>query len=128
MEDAAATTTATAPVIFHREDDTIVYGVLEKIASRARVGKIKYNQTMDRTDLSFYDWLNHLQEELFDAAIYVEKLKQSAAAAAAPTSATKTRQEILAAELNEKYSPAMQNPSTEEQNEKYSDIIQNLSS
>lgn len=124
MENTAAA--APEQVVFRREDDTIVYGVLEKIASRARVGKIKYNQTMDRTDLSFYDWLNHLQEELFDAAIYVEKLKQETKAAPAPA---RTRQEILAAELNEKYSPEFQHPSAAAAEvEKYSDIMQNLSS
>jgi len=30
---------------------------------------------MERTDLSTYEWLNHLQEELLDAIIYIEKLK-----------------------------------------------------
>jgi len=30
---------------------------------------------MDRNDLSTIQWLNHLQEELMDAIIYVEKLK-----------------------------------------------------
>lgn len=29
----------------------------------------------DRKDLSFIQWLNHLQEELMDAALYVEKIK-----------------------------------------------------
>jgi hypothetical protein len=30
---------------------------------------------MEREDLNFLDWLTHLQEELLDAAVYVEKLK-----------------------------------------------------
>jgi hypothetical protein len=30
---------------------------------------------MERDDLNFLDWLTHLQEELLDAAVYVEKLK-----------------------------------------------------
>jgi hypothetical protein len=30
---------------------------------------------MDRDDLSFAEWMQHLQEELMDAIIYIEKLK-----------------------------------------------------
>jgi hypothetical protein len=30
---------------------------------------------MERDDLSPLQWLQHLQEELMDAAVYVEKLK-----------------------------------------------------
>ena len=29
---------------------------------------------MDRNDLKYRDWLIHLQEELLDAAVYIEKL------------------------------------------------------
>lgn len=49
--------------------------VIKKINQRAEIGKEKYGVTMERTDLSTYDWLNHLQEELLDAIIYIEKLK-----------------------------------------------------
>ncbi len=41
--------------------------VIDKINQRAEMGKEKYGVTMERTDLSTYDWLNHLQEELLDA-------------------------------------------------------------
>jgi len=30
---------------------------------------------MERNDLTLLEWLQHLQEELMDAAVYVEKLK-----------------------------------------------------
>ncbi len=49
--------------------------VINKINQRAEIGKEKYGVTMERTDLSTYEWLNHLQEELLDAIIYIEKLK-----------------------------------------------------
>ena len=49
--------------------------VIDRINQRAEIGKEKYGVTMERTDLSTYDWLNHLQEELLDAIIYIEKLK-----------------------------------------------------
>jgi len=49
--------------------------IIDKINQRAEIGKQKYGVTMERTDLSTYEWLNHLQEELLDAIIYIEKLK-----------------------------------------------------
>ena len=48
--------------------------VCEKIKGRAKVGKAKYGVTMERTDLTTLEWLTHLQEELMDAAVYVERL------------------------------------------------------
>lgn len=50
--------------------------VINTIKQRAKLGKQKYGKTMDRRDLSTRDWLQHLQEELLDAAVYVEKLKE----------------------------------------------------
>ena len=49
--------------------------VCEKIKGRAEVGKAKYGVTMERTDLTTLEWLTHLQEELMDATLYIEKLK-----------------------------------------------------
>jgi hypothetical protein len=49
--------------------------VIDKINQRAAIGKNKYGVTMERQDLKKADWLNHLQEELLDAIIYIEKLK-----------------------------------------------------
>ncbi len=48
--------------------------VCEKIQQRAKIGKSKYGVTMERTDLNFLEWLQHLQEELMDATVYVERL------------------------------------------------------
>ena len=48
--------------------------VIVKIRSRAEVGKKKYGTTMEREDLSLIEWLTHLQEELMDASVYVERL------------------------------------------------------
>jgi len=48
--------------------------VCKKIQERAKVGKAKYGVTMERTDLDIVGWLTHLQEELMDAAVYVERL------------------------------------------------------
>ena len=59
------------------QKDTIVKSVLLKQISRSLIGFDKYGTTMDRTDINFYDWLNHLQEELMDAVVYIEKIKQN---------------------------------------------------
>jgi len=48
--------------------------VCAKIQQRAEVGKAKYGVTMERGDLNLVEWLTHLQEELMDAAVYVQRL------------------------------------------------------
>ena len=48
--------------------------VCEKIQKRAEVGKKKYGVDMTRGDFGSVTWLQYLQEELMDAAIYVERL------------------------------------------------------
>jgi hypothetical protein len=55
--------------------DKIVESVIDQFRTRAEAGKRKYGTTMERDDLSPLQWLQHLQEELMDAAVYVEKLK-----------------------------------------------------
>lgn len=54
--------------------DKIVEALVAKHRRRARTGAKKYGVTMDRGDLTQEQWLTHLQEELMDAAIYIEKL------------------------------------------------------
>ena len=48
--------------------------VCKKIQARSEVGKKKYGVTMEEEVLSIREWLNHLQQELMDAAVYVEKV------------------------------------------------------
>jgi succinate dehydrogenase flavin-adding protein (antitoxin of CptAB toxin-antitoxin module) len=57
--------------------DKYVQIVKEKFEERSQTGIRKYNTTLEREDLDFLDWLNHLQEELMDATLYVERLKAS---------------------------------------------------
>ena len=56
--------------------DSIVESVIEQFKQRSEVGKVKYGITLDRTDLNALDWLKHLQEELMDATLYIEKLRK----------------------------------------------------
>lgn len=62
--------------ISRENTDSILYGVITKMKSRGDIGKEKYGKTLDRTDLSYLDWLNHAQEEAMDMILYLEKLKQ----------------------------------------------------
>ena len=64
--------TSTADIVV----DSVVESVISKIRSRSSVGIKKYNTTMDRKDLSTIEWITHLQEELIDAVIYIQKIKE----------------------------------------------------
>lgn len=55
--------------------DKIVESVVDKYQQRSVVGQEKYGVTLERSDLNFAEWLTHLQEELMDASLYIEKLK-----------------------------------------------------
>lgn len=54
--------------------DRNVERVREKLLQRSIVGLKKYGVTTERTDLSTIDWLNHWQQELMDACLYVQVL------------------------------------------------------
>lgn len=56
--------------------DRIVLNVIKKFEQRADLGFKKYGVTLERTDLSTLDWINHAQEELMDGILYLERLKQ----------------------------------------------------
>jgi hypothetical protein len=57
------------------ESDPIVDKVLLKFATRSKLGITKYGTTLQDNNASLFEWLNHLQEELMDATLYIEKLK-----------------------------------------------------
>lgn len=59
-----------------RKLDSVVSSIISKFESRAFLGKQKYGTDLDRKDLSLIEWINHSQEELMDAILYMEKLKQ----------------------------------------------------
>lgn len=48
--------------------------VKRDLEARQARGLSKYGVSLDRTDLSEHDWLEHLYEELLDAACYVRRL------------------------------------------------------
>ena len=55
--------------------DSYVQLVKAKFEQRSQTGIKKYNTTLEREDLNLQEWLNHLQEELMDAILYIERLK-----------------------------------------------------
>jgi len=55
--------------------DPIVESVINQFKTRSEIGIKKYGTTLERNDLSTLDWLKHLQEEMMDAVLYIEKLK-----------------------------------------------------
>ena len=55
--------------------DSYVQLVKAKFEARSQRGIEKYNTTLERKDLDLQEWLTHLQEELMDATLYVERLK-----------------------------------------------------
>ena len=55
--------------------DINVENVCNSLREREKRGMSKYGVNTMRKDLSTLEWLQHLQEELMDACVYVEKLK-----------------------------------------------------
>ena len=55
--------------------DSIVRKVIDSFKKRSERGLEKYGTTLERNDLTHLEWLQHLQEELMDATLYIEKLK-----------------------------------------------------
>ena len=56
--------------------DSVVDSVIDQHVKRALMGQNKYGQTLDRTDLSVLDYLQHAKEEAMDLALYLEKIIQ----------------------------------------------------
>jgi hypothetical protein len=56
--------------------DKIVESVISQFKERSEVGIRKYSTTLERNDLTRLEWLTHLQEELMDATLYIQRLKQ----------------------------------------------------
>lgn len=56
--------------------DSIILETIDSFLSRGEIGLVKYNTTMDRTDLEIIDWINHSLEEQMDNILYLTKLKR----------------------------------------------------
>lgn len=58
------------------ESDMIVEEVKARYDYRSSVGLDKYGTTLEDSKEDMSAFLNHLQEELMDATLYIEKLKK----------------------------------------------------
>jgi hypothetical protein len=59
----------------YEQVDKNVDNVITQLRAREQKGMIKYGVNTERADLTTLEWLQHLQEELMDACVYIEKLK-----------------------------------------------------
>lgn len=57
--------------------DPVVERVVDKFVSRSDVGFAKYGITLEDDKSNLFQWMNHLQEELMDAVLYLQKLKET---------------------------------------------------
>ena len=58
--------------------DPVVERVVDKFIDRSDIGFKKYKVTLEDDHSDIFAWINHLQEELMDATLYLQKLKESA--------------------------------------------------
>ena len=63
-------------ILENKMKDSIVELVIKQFKDRSSVGIEKYGTTLDLTDLTRLDWINHAQQEAMDLVLYLEKLKQ----------------------------------------------------
>ena len=57
--------------------DPIVQNVIDRFKQRSELGQKKYGTTLEGNTLPFLSWVTHMQEELMDAILYLEKLKST---------------------------------------------------
>lgn len=69
------TTALYSDTTFTPKQDKYVQRVKENFEQRSQIGIAKYNTTLERKDVDLAGWLQHLQEELMDATLYIERLK-----------------------------------------------------
>lgn len=69
FENADATRNVSIP-----KSDKIVHNVVQKYNKRSAVGIDKYNTTLEDSPEDTRAFLIHLQEEMMDGTLYIEKL------------------------------------------------------
>ena len=61
---------------YEMHTDGIVEDVKYIMDKRSEEGQKEYGTTLENNPDGFYKWLNELQTELLDAALYIQKLKK----------------------------------------------------
>lgn len=75
--------------------DPVVKSVVNKFVDRSDVGFEKYGKTLRDDQSDVFVWLNHLQEELMDATLYLQRLKEEIS--------TLREEKMLLERLNDEY-------------------------
>lgn len=75
MEEEKQPVSLDRDIINAFDKDLIVSKVISKFTKRSEVGIKKYNTTLQENSDGLLKFLTHLQEELMDATLYVEKIK-----------------------------------------------------
>lgn len=57
--------------------DTVVFKIAMLLKVRSETGIKKYGTTLDRTDLSVKEWIDHAIEESLDHALYLQRIKDA---------------------------------------------------
>ena len=65
----------TTGLVYEAKKDGIVEKVKNLLDSRSKKGIKEYGTTLEDNPDGFYRWVNELQQELLDAALYLEKIK-----------------------------------------------------
>lgn len=60
---------------FNYSDD-VVGAIVNKFLQRSEVGIVKYGGTLDDAVDPLHRWIEHTQDELMDAILYLEKAKR----------------------------------------------------
>lgn len=68
------------PILLKRSSDYVadsnVQSLIKEFEQRSIKGKQKYGCTTDRDDIDLHGWLQHLKEELMDAAVYLTRIQK----------------------------------------------------
>lgn len=69
------TTTTEDPNQVNIETDIIVQEVKQMYEERSQLGIAKYGTTLEHSKQDTLEFVQHLQEELMDATLYLQKIK-----------------------------------------------------
>ena len=62
-----------------KEQKGTTESIVDMIRSRSEIGLDKYGVSIDRTDLTTEQWIQHAIEEMLDGAQYLYRIKQELA-------------------------------------------------
>lgn len=58
------------------KENAILSSILDKFIQQTEKGLEKYGHSVNPDELSIVEWITHFQEEMIDAYVYMEVVKQ----------------------------------------------------